>query len=85
MTRLEAIEETTSKISGLAKFLNDFDPKHPVNIVDPSFIEDPLMDLVSACDKATAWLKEEAEKEEAENSMTLDEKYRDLCLRRDMF
>jgi len=81
MTRLEAIEKTAAEISSLEKFLNQLDSKHPVNIVDPGFMEEPLANLVNACDEAMVWLKKEAEKEEDDSAMTHEEKKQELCIK----
>ena len=81
MTRLEAIKKTVDEISSLEKFLNELDSKHPVNIVDPGFMEKPLANLAHACDEARVWLQKEAEKEEDDSAMTHEEKKQELCIK----
>jgi len=81
MTRLEAIEITIDNIGSLEKFLNELDSKHPANIVDPGFMEEPLVNLGYACGEALVWLQKEAEKEEEGDALSHEERKRELCIK----
>ena len=70
MTKRESLEDILFNIKKTNDYLNEMDPKHPINIIDAGYIDPTLTALAEACDAALFRLYKQREEElERENDL----------------
>lgn len=63
MTKLEALEDVLFTIKKVNNYLNETDPKHPINIIDAGYTDPTLIALAEACDAALSRVGTQIEEE----------------------
>ena len=63
MEKMEALQTVLVSIKELSKYLNDTEPKHPINIIDGRYDNRALTDLAEACDNAETHLQSQITEE----------------------
>jgi len=71
MTKQQALEEVRDTVSKFNNFLNDTDPKHAINVIEPVNAGYTLDKLANTCMEVLSWIDEQT-KMELERARELD-------------
>ena len=63
MTKDEALEEVRVTVSKFSDFLNETDPGHAINIIEPVNAGFTLSMLDDACRRVLSWIEEQKKQE----------------------
>jgi len=63
MTKDEALEEVRVTVSKFSDFLNERDPEHAINVIEPIKAGFTLFTLDNACKEALSWIDEQTKVE----------------------